>query len=498
MRILSRYLLKQHAAPFAFALTALTSFMLVNQIAKRFGELVGKGLPWTIIVEFFVLTIPYLVAMTISMSVLVAVLHTFSRLAGDSEITAIRAGGVSVGKLIRPVLAGGALVAVAAFLFGDQVLPRTNHRLRVLMMDIGRTKPTFSLKEHVINEVQRGRVFLRAAQIDQATYRMRDVTIYRLTNQHSTRIVYADSGRIAFAPNQEDLQLTLFNGSVHETDRANPGSFQRTSYETYLITLNGIGSEFIRREGDSYYGDRELGVCDLESVFRNALREEWAAARRAEAAERNGLRALVGLQVLEPDTAAPEARPSLYCRVLATLLPAELEAQQPGTRVQTREPLRENVRARFNAPMSRSSVAGLSPRSRMNEIRIHRDRAHSAKVRAAVYLVEFHKKYAIPAACIVFVLVGVPVALRFPGSGLGMVIGAGLAIFGIYYVGLIAGESLANRLAISPFLAMWTPNIVFGVLGSLALWRVGRQGINSRGGGGRLRRQPPQHAASEA
>jgi lipopolysaccharide export LptBFGC system permease protein LptF len=94
-------------------------------------------------------------------------------------------------------------VAFVSFLFGDQILPRTNHRLRSLMTDIYRTKPTFSLKEHVINEVQRGRVMLRTAQIDPATYLMRDVTLYNLEEAVRNRTIYADSGYLAFAPNQE-------------------------------------------------------------------------------------------------------------------------------------------------------------------------------------------------------------------------------------------------------------------------------------------------------
>jgi lipopolysaccharide export system permease protein len=118
----------------------------------------------------------------------------------------------------------------------------------------------------------------------------------------------------------------------------------------------------------------------------------------------------------------------------------------------------------------------------MNEMRMQYDRERGHQMRAAAHAVEFHKKYAIPAASLVFVLIGVPLALRFPG-GLGMVIGAAMVIFGVYYVGLIAGESLANKLKITPFWAMWTPNVVFGVIGGAALWRMARQGINVRGGG---------------
>ena len=482
MRILNKYLVKQHVAPFVFSLAAMTGFMLLNQIARRLPMLLGKGLPWTIIVEFFLLTIPYLVAMTISMSVLVAVLHTFGRLTDDSEITAFRAGGVSVGQLVRPVLFSACIVAFVAFIFSDQVLPRTNHRLRMLMVDVARQKPTFSLKEHVVNEVQRGRVFLRAASIDQATYVMHDVTIYRLTDQNTTRIVYADSGRMAFDLNQEDLQLILFKGSAHEFDRQDPSLFQRIEFEKYEIRLVGIGREFVRREEDTYHSDRELGICPLEDLAQNAQRDEQLAERRAEAAEQNGLRSLLGLEPIEPDTVIPPPRRSLYCSVWDWIRPAELEAQEQSRQTTaTVDSLATNVRSTLTRPALQVHVSGLRPRARMNETRVHRDRAHSMEVRATVNLVELNKKYAIPAACIVFVLVGVPAALRFRGGGLGMVIGVGMVIFGVFYIGLIAGEALADRLLISAFVAMWAPNILFCLIGVTALWRYGRQGTAVRG-----------------
>jgi lipopolysaccharide export system permease protein len=114
------------------------------------------------------------------------------------------------------------------------------------------------------------------------------------------------------------------------------------------------------------------------------------------------------------------------------------------------------------------------------DVRALEDRVRSAAIRAANYEVELHKKYAIAAACIVFVLVGVPLAVLFPQGGLGVVIGASLAIFSVYYVCLIGGESLANRLIISPFWAMWTPNVIFTALGLWGLWYLRRQGTLPR------------------
>ena len=103
MRLLSRYLLRQLAAPRSSShSTALTSLMLLSQIAKKFGALVGKGLPWAVIAEVFALSLPFIVAMTLPMAVLLAVLYAFSHLAADNEITAMRASGISVYQFLAP------------------------------------------------------------------------------------------------------------------------------------------------------------------------------------------------------------------------------------------------------------------------------------------------------------------------------------------------------------------------------------------------------------
>ena len=511
MKILPRYLLRQHLWPFVFALSALTSFELLRQIARRLKDLLGKGLPWTVIVEFFALTIPFLIAVTLSMSVLMAVLYTVSRMAGDHELTAMRAGGVSSGQLLRPLLLAASGVALASFLFGDQILPRTNHRLAVLMANIQRTKPTFSLKEHVVNEVKERRLALRAARIDQATYRMRDVTIYNIEEARRRRIIYADSGLVGFAPNREDLHLTLYHGSIHEYDSDDARVFQQTLFDRQVVVVRGVENPFERQDRD-FRGDRELGICSLDSIVRQARVEAARAEVRARTAERNGLRSLVGLPDVPEDSVAGPAAPNLYCRVLArlreTIAPTPLEAQEGRPRrVEGRRPpdaQEGRVRriegqdvptgdslAQLFRP-ARERVLRARSRGRPPEVQLFRDQLQSAQVRAAIYEVELQKKYSIPAACIIFVLVGVPLAMQFPRGGLGLVLGAGLVVFAIYYVGLIGGESLANRLTLSPFLAMWATNILMSAVGIAGLvWQRRAGGVPRR----RRRRRARERAA---
>src|SRR2546430_5128867 len=153
VRTISRYLLRQHVAPLGFALAALTSLMLIQQIAKQLSSLLGKGLPTSVIIEVFLLSVPFIVAVTLPMAVLVAVLHVFTRLAGDNEITALQAGGVSVTRLVAPVLAGAARGPPLSFLWDDHLLPPPNPQLRPLPADIARQKTARTLQEQAINEV---------------------------------------------------------------------------------------------------------------------------------------------------------------------------------------------------------------------------------------------------------------------------------------------------------------------------------------------------------
>jgi lipopolysaccharide export system permease protein len=115
----------------------------------------------------------------------------------------------------------------------------------------------------------------------------------------------------------------------------------------------------------------------------------------------------------------------------------------------------------------------------MNDAKLRLDEARHWRNR---YGVEIQKKFSLAFACIVFVLVGAPIALRFPRGGVGLVMGVGFLVFAIYYIGLIGGESLANKNIVSPFIAMWIDNIVFLLIGLTLVALMGNENTTSRGG----------------
>ena len=507
--IISKYVLREHVGPLTFALTALTSLMLLQFISRQFGELVGKGLDWSVIGEFFLLSIPFTVALTVPMSVLVAVLYAFSRLAGENEVTAMKASGVSPWRLVSPAIAGGAVFAIGLLAFNDQVLPRANHRLKTLQDDISQTKPTFLLKEQVINPISEGKFYLKAGSIDRGSdrNRLKEVVIYDLADPTRRRTIYADSGAISLAPNRTDLELDLYHGQMQEISTDKPGQLNRLFYQHDLIRIRNVARDFRQSEvGTTSKGDREMSVCEMQRRLWQAQGNYEAARKEYEdtANPKPGSRdAMSMLGQTRGQVAEPRGIAWAYCRVVALFDVKEARAATPtpaspqavarrdstrgaivGRRADRFVPARQRIDSAASAAAVAATIRAMSPddqlwKARTAEAKLRLEIATRARNR---YSIEIHKKFSLAAACLIFVLIGAPIAVRFPRGGVGLVIGVSLLVFALYYVGLIGGESLANEGLVPPFWAMWGTNVILSVVGVVLLLRMGKDSTSSRGG----------------
>lgn len=402
MKVLTRYLLRAHLGPFFFAFCALTGVILINTLARELANLAGKGLEMAVILRFFVLSLPANVALTFPMAVLVAVLYTFSQLAAENEINALKASGIDLRRMVLPLFFAAAVLTGGMIWFNDRVLPESNHMWRQLMADVSRKSPLLLLQEQSVNTIPNNmgvpRYYLQANRIFQQSGRMTDVVIYDLGDPQLSRTIYADSAYMAFNETQTDLLLRLFDGHVREMNVQEPQQFQRLAFEQQVLRMPQVGNTLERTIGSEYRGDREMTIGMLRARM-DTLQNQVVQARQSQ---------------------------------------DEYEAQR---------------------------VLMLERQSRE-------------------FHVEIHKKYSIAVASLVFVLIGAPLAIRFPRGGIGFVISASLAIFALYYVGLIGGETLADEGYVHPVVAMWVMNVLLGTLGLFAWARMGQERATSRGGGG--------------
>jgi lipopolysaccharide export system permease protein len=498
VKILHRYVLEEHVGPLTFALTALTSILLLQYIGKHFGELVGKGLPALVIAEFFGLSIPLTVALTLPMAVLVATLYAFSRLAAENEITALKASGVSLVSVLKPVLWAALGVTIVMIGFNDQVLPRSNHRLAVLQRDIAQKKPTFGLREQVINEVSPGKFYLRAGHIDEATNLMREVTIYDMADPTRRRTIYADSGNMSLSKGLTDLDLTLYSGNMQDVPTSNPDELQRLYFKTDFIRVRGVGNQFQKTTADAYKSDREMTVCEMQQAQDKARQDHEAARQTFETkrAELKKAKAVLSKEVLDADTKAPWdiGLGRLYCNFVALILPKKAHAQgiphRPAPASSTPTAAASSTAPTPASPLAVKPITGpmrspLIDPAEISNLEALKIRLQDSATLMNSYGVEIHKKFALAVACFVFVLLGAPIALRFPRGGVGLTIGVSLFVFALYYVCLIAGESIAKRGMMPAVVSMWMANVIFGLLALWMLARMGQEGSTARGGDAR-------------
>ncbi len=462
MSILIRYLIRCHIGPFLFSFTLITGLLFLNTIAQRLDQLTGKGLPWTVLAQFALLALPHTVALTLPMSVLVAVLFAFSDLTAENEITAMTGGGVNPVRLLLPLVGIGVILAGGMFLFNDRVLPETNHALRKLLVDVNLKSPTFQLREHVLNEVvaeeeggPQRTYFLSAVRIDPVTSVLEDIIISDASDPQARRTTYAKRGTMAFSEDQTNLFLTLNDGVVVEVPTNREGGFQRAEFVEQFLPIRGISNILERGAGGERRGDRELSTTQL--------------ADSAKAAEVRRARFLEEMRSENIYT----VKRALGWRPAGDSLAPPSHATAPGAGPDLQE---EGFEPELSRPDEMTRGVFLNTRTSGQQ-------AEFLRLSAIEKRVEIHKKYSIAFACIVFVLIGAPLAVRFPRGGVGMVITASVVIFALFWACLIGGETLSDDGYVSPALAMWLPNLILLPIGILLVRRISTQVATAREGG---------------
>ena len=453
MRLLRSYILRLHLVPFLLGFGVVTFILEMDVLFDYLDLVVNRGVAPGIVAWLFVLSLGYIVALSVPCAVLVAVLMTFGRLSQDNEITALRASGVSPGSVMVGPLVAALAMAVLLTLFNNHVLPESNHAFANLLIDIGRKRPTVKLQEGVFISDFPGYNLL-VHSVNGRTNEMRGITIYQSNPGGPPTTILAQRGFLSYTPNGRDAVLELKDGEIHEIPAEEGGSrhYRRMVFKTHIIHIAGAGGALERTVRDSR-SDRELSAHDLLKE-RERTQKQYDQSLAARRARLQGL----GLPPAALEELAPERLP--IGRRLARWWGAAR-----GHRVDLDRLVAERPLLRTDVDLWRMErIAGLS--------------------------VEIHKKFSLPAACVVFVLIGAPLGMRVRRAGPAVAF-VSIAFFLFYYLCLIGGEELANRLLLPPWLSMWLPNLALGGWGVYATLDACA-----------LRRRPtpamPRHAARAA
>ncbi|HEX7595579.1 MAG TPA: LptF/LptG family permease, partial [Gemmatimonadaceae bacterium] len=339
---------------------------------------------------------------------------------------------------------------------------------------------------------------------------MREITIYDMADPTRRRTIFADSGNMRMSKGMTDLELTLYNGNMQDVPTVNPSELQRLYFNVDQIRVRGVGNQFQKTTADAYKSDREMTVCEMQEA-QNRARLDYDVARKQfdkTLATLKKSRAMLSKDVLNADINAPWdiGLGRLYCngvalvaKGLAKLAPKQARAQgvsrprvSSTTQTASSTPaavlptpvaqVRTSSSTLAQAPAPNTATQAPSNAADLAQIEALRIRLQDSAQLMNSYGVEIHKKFALAVACFVFVLLGAPIALRFPRGGVGLTIGVSLFVFALYYVCLIAGESIAKRGMMPAVVSMWMANVIFSLVALWMLSKMGQEGSTARGG----------------
>ena len=424
MTILDRYILKKHIGPFLFAISTISFIFVMKVMVDFLGLFASRNIDFLTIFETFFLSLGWIFALTLPMAVLVAVVMVFGRLSQDAELDAIHAGGISFLRALTPVVLAAIVLTGALVYYNNEVLPNANHRLKTLTADIHKMRPTIAIRERVfLDEFDGYRILVR--KVDDNGTGLRDVTIYAIDPREPTKTIHAPRGELMYADGGNQLVIRLYDGEIHEIDKEDQSSYFLLDFQTHDIIFDDLGTKLERRFETGSRGDRELSSGKMLELTRQ----------------------LRGEITVESDSLRTDARQGLdELRSRLEAARADPEDTRPGELV--------------------SQARILLRKIRNSERRLERKQRDMNR-----YLVEIHKKYAFPFACVVFVLIGAPLGARFRRGGVGIGGGLSFLFFLVYYLASLGGEKLGDRGKIPPVVGMWAINVILGAVGLYMILR---------------------------
>jgi lipopolysaccharide export system permease protein len=259
IKIIDRYIFRELIEPFLFGLGAFTAILSASMILfELVRAIILKGMPFTVAIQVFVYRLPGIVVYIFPMATLLAALLSFARLSGDSEVTAFRASGVSLYRLIIPVLFLGLLVSLANLVFSEIVVPESNKASKNLLLETSaRHKPKLQ-KNVFVPEMERGvlkRIFY-AETLEGPT--MQDVIVQEFEEGRLTQIVTAKQ-----ATWQKEKDEWLFkSGTIYLI--AETGEYK------HLIKFEEQSLAFKYTPADFYLGDKkpeEMTMAELREFI---------------------------------------------------------------------------------------------------------------------------------------------------------------------------------------------------------------------------------------
>lgn len=448
VKTLHRFILKSYLGPLVLTFFIAMFILLMQFLWKYIDDLVGKGLDWKVIAELLMYASATLVPMALPLSTLLASLMTMGNLGENNELLAMKSAGISLPKILSPLIGITILISIGAFFFSNNVLPYTNLKITTLLYSVKQQRPELAIKEGVFTTLNDS-YSVKIGDKDPKTSLMHRIMIYdHSKNEGNMIITYADSGYMKVTTDEKNLVATLYHGNTYEemeegrsmrkgTNRKYPSRKQQFQEQVIIFELQGKGLH--RTDEDLFKNGYQMRNLKQLTIATDSLKKEYRA-RENTFQENLSTSNFVQNSFGNKRDSTHKITYRLNSDSIYKILPISYKQRIV-------------------------EAAILNARTTKNYVSSTIDEMTSKGKYIARHQIEWYRKFTLSFACFVFFFIGAPLGAIIRKGGLGMPAVISVLFFVLYYIITITGEKFARELIWGPAAGMWLSSFVLLPLG---------------------------------
>ncbi len=447
---LDRFMLKTFLPLFAMTFLICTFLVLMQFLWMHLTDMVGKGLGMGLLLELFFYAALSMVPMALPLAVLLASLMTFGNLGESLELTAMKSGGISLFRVMRPLIVLMVFVSIGAFFFQNDVLPVAQSRMWTLLKSMRQKSPELEIAEGEFND-QLPNINIYVEKKNHDTGVLHEVMIYDFSQGFErSRVILCDSATLVTTPDKEHMKLTLYQGELFENLRDATGLnstarnqlYRREEFHTksLLISFDANFERMDENDMRSLYIGKNVSQLrhSIDSIHQRI--DSIGSAYGREVASNSFIS--LGPEAISESMRAPNAV------TVMKMDPDSLRREEPRA---SRRRYIENAKNE----MERSKMEYLGRSLYLGD-------EHKVLARHGI---ELHKKFTLSLACLVFFFIGAPLGAIIRKGGLGTPLVISVFLFIFYYIIDNSGMKMARDGKLPVWEGMWLSSAVLLPLG---------------------------------
>ncbi len=449
VKTLDLYMFKSFLGPFAMTFAIVTFILVMQFLWLYIDELVGKGLGFRVIAQFLIWGSFTLIPYALPLATLLASIMTMGTLGENSELLSMKAAGISLQRIIRPLSYMAVIIVIGAFFASNNLIPIAWNKIYTLREDITNTKEEIKIPVGIFYDGIDGYSIRVGSRDDDML--MHQIMIYNHSKENgNSDLTIADSGRFSITPDKKGLLISLYNGVNYQEEN------QRT------------------------YSDTSLNLQKIKFSFQQIVvpLENYAFTGSKEGRFGNEVMAKNIAQLRHDRDSLVMANDSSMNHHVRRATHADWLYHQDQLDTSRNKGFRESFKTEelyhWKSAVDKATAYSSVYSALNNEL--HAYSFHHAQIFQTAYplrrtIIETYRKFTLSLACLIFFFIGAPIGAIVRKGGLGTPAIISILFFVLYWVIDISGKKLANDGAISPFIGSFISTLILAPLAAFLTWK---------------------------